>query len=70
MVTWVQRAVASVRRFRLPGWFPDFRDVHVYGGLGLATFAGWQVVGWWAGVVFGLLLTVLGLTIGRWSKPQ
>ena len=39
----------------------DLRDVHVYGGLGLATWGGWQVSPPWTLVIVGAVLAAIGL---------
>lgn len=39
----------------------DLRDLHVYGGLALGTWGGWQVSPPWTAVAVGSVLLGLGL---------
>lgn len=60
-----------------PGWlrFPriprpdvDLRDVHVYGGLALAAWGGWQLSPAWTAVAIGAALMLFGVFVPR--KPR
>jgi len=50
---------------RIPRPDIDVRDVHVYVGLGLATWGGWQLAPAWALIGLGLALAFLGVFLPR-----
>lgn len=55
---WLREVLGAwVRRV---DWTEVVRDAHLYGGLGLATWAGHQVGGPWAFVALGVVLAWLG----------
>lgn len=50
---------------------PDIslRDVHVYVGLGVASWGGWQLAPAWTLVGLGACLTAMGLFLARRRAP-
>ena len=53
-----------------PTWLPDLdtRDAHIYGGMGLAGFGGWQVSPIGTCIAVGLILALLGIFAPRLGK--
>ena len=57
---------------RLPSWFPtiprpdvNLRDAHIYGGLAIAAWGGWQLAPAWTAVTLGVVLTAMGVFARR-----
>jgi len=54
---------------RIPRPDISLRDVHVYIGLGLATWGGWQLAPAWTLVALGMCLAAMGLFLSRRRAP-
>lgn len=54
---------------RIPRPDISFRDVHVYVGLAVATWGGWQLAPAWTLVGLGVSLTAMGLFLARRRTP-
>lgn len=50
---------------RIPRPDVTVRDVHVYVGLGVASWGGWQLAPAWTLVALGVSLTLMGLFLAR-----
>lgn len=54
---------------RIPRPDISLRDVHVYVGLGLATWGGWHLAPAWTLIALGVSLTAMGLFLARRRVP-
>jgi hypothetical protein len=53
---------------RIPRPDVDLRDAHVYGGLVIAAWGGWQLSPSWTAVAVGVALVLFGVFVPR--KPR